>query len=117
MSNPDPKPPEPDPSETDAVSLEGGFDERKRQKVLALLANGSSRRMAARFVGVAASTITRAGVRDPEYGRQGDVPSDVGGPWDDEEEPTGSGGFSDQAASFSELPILPIPNDNATPLL
>ncbi len=70
MSNPDPKPPEADPPETDVVSREGGFDERKRQKVLALLANGSSRRMAARYFGVAASTITRAGVRDPDFGRQ-----------------------------------------------
>ena len=43
------------------------LDEAKRRKIIALLANGSSRRVAARVVGCAHSTITRTAERDPEF--------------------------------------------------
>ena len=46
------------------------LDEHKRWKIIALLANGSSRRMAARYVGCAASTITRTAARDPSFAEQ-----------------------------------------------
>lgn len=46
------------------------LDEKKRWKILTLLANGSSRRMAAKFVGCSASTITRTAQRDPEFAQQ-----------------------------------------------
>ncbi len=46
------------------------LDEKKRAKIIALLANGSSRRMAARYVGCAASTIIRTADRDPEFAEQ-----------------------------------------------
>lgn len=48
----------------------GALTEAKRRKILMLVANGSSRRMAARWVGCAPSTITRTALRDPEFGRQ-----------------------------------------------
>jgi hypothetical protein len=43
------------------------LDESKRAIVLGMLANGSSRRIAARVVGCAPSTITRTATRDPEF--------------------------------------------------
>jgi len=46
------------------------FDEEKRRLVIALVANGSSRRAAARYVGCAPSTITAAAVRDPDFAEQ-----------------------------------------------
>jgi transposase-like protein len=46
------------------------LDAEKRRIVIAMLANGSSRRAAAATVGCAPSTITRAAVRDREFGRQ-----------------------------------------------
>jgi hypothetical protein len=46
------------------------LDEKKKGKIIALLANGSSRRMAARFVGCSASTIVRTAMRDLDFARQ-----------------------------------------------
>ena len=46
------------------------FDPKKRRTVISLITNGSSRRVAAQFVGVAPSTITRAAARDPEFAAQ-----------------------------------------------
>jgi hypothetical protein len=43
------------------------LDDNKRRKIIAIIANGSSRRVAARIVGCAHSTITRTAVRDPEF--------------------------------------------------
>jgi hypothetical protein len=43
------------------------LDETKRRKIVALLANGSSRRVAARVVGCSHSTITRTAERDPDF--------------------------------------------------
>jgi len=42
-------------------------DERKQMAIIALVANGSSRRVAARYIGCAPSTITRTAARDPEF--------------------------------------------------
>ena len=49
-------------------SLRCVLDEAKRQRILALVANGSSRNVAARYVGCAASTIIRTAMRDPDFG-------------------------------------------------
>jgi hypothetical protein len=46
------------------------LDETKRRMIIALLMNGSSRRMAAGFVGCAPSTITRTAARDAEFAAQ-----------------------------------------------
>jgi hypothetical protein len=46
------------------------LDAAKRRTIVAMLANGSSRRVAARFVGCAPSTITRTAARDPEFAGQ-----------------------------------------------
>jgi hypothetical protein len=46
------------------------LDESKRRTVIAMLANGSSRRVAAGYVGCAPSTITRTAARDPEFAAQ-----------------------------------------------
>ncbi|NUQ63312.1 MAG: hypothetical protein HUU20_12605 [Pirellulales bacterium] len=43
------------------------LDAAARRLVIALVTNGSSRRTAARYVGCAPSTITRAAQRDPEF--------------------------------------------------
>ena len=43
------------------------LDEAKRRLVLALLTNGFSRRMAARYVGCAHSTIAQTAARDPAF--------------------------------------------------
>ena len=43
------------------------LDFAKRQTILSMLANGSSRRTAAAFVGCSASTITRTAARDPDF--------------------------------------------------
>jgi len=48
------------------------LDAAKRQKILALVANGSSRRTAARYVGCEPSTIGRTAMRDPEPPRPSD---------------------------------------------
>ncbi len=64
---------------TDAIEKQddGGrpptLDENKRRKIIAVLANGSSRRVAARIVGCAHSTITRTAARDPEFAAQLDA--------------------------------------------
>lgn len=51
-----------------ATSSKSVLDAAKRARILALVANGSSRRVAARFVGCAPSTITRTAARDPQFG-------------------------------------------------
>ena len=43
------------------------LDEAKQKTILAMLANGSSRRVAAAYVGCTPSTITRTAARDPEF--------------------------------------------------
>ena len=43
------------------------LSESKRATILSLLANGSSRRIAARVVGCSPSTITRTAARDPDF--------------------------------------------------
>ena len=43
------------------------LDDRKRQRVLGMIAMGSSRRQAAKMVGVHAATIGRAVARDPKF--------------------------------------------------
>ncbi len=57
---------------TDPVATPGPgrppvLDEAKRKRIIALLANGSSRRIAAHYVGCAQSTITRTALRDPQF--------------------------------------------------
>jgi hypothetical protein len=46
------------------------LDETKRRTIVALLMNGSSRRMAAGYVGCAPSTLTRTAARDAEFAAQ-----------------------------------------------
>ena len=46
------------------------LDDEKRWKIITLISNGSSRRMAAKYVGCAASTITRTALRDPDFAEQ-----------------------------------------------
>jgi hypothetical protein len=53
-----------------STSKRAVLDEKKRWKVITMLANGSSRRVAAHYVGVAPSTITRTIERDPEFAEQ-----------------------------------------------
>lgn len=43
------------------------LDENKRRKIIALLANGSSRRVAGRIAGCSHTTIERTAQRDPEF--------------------------------------------------
>jgi hypothetical protein len=49
------------------------LDETRRRKILALLANGSSRRVAARIAGCSHSTIARTAQRDPEFAAELDA--------------------------------------------
>jgi hypothetical protein len=49
------------------------LDETRRRKILALLANGSSRRVAARIAGCSHSTIVRTAQRDPEFAAELDA--------------------------------------------
>ena len=49
------------------------LDERKRRQIIAILANGSSRRVAARAVGCSTSTIQRTADRDPEFAAELDA--------------------------------------------
>jgi len=49
------------------------LDDAKRRKILALLANGSSRRVAARVAGCSHSTIARTAMRDPEFAAELDA--------------------------------------------
>lgn len=46
------------------------LDDAKRRMIIALVTQGSSRRVAGRFVGCAASTITRTALRDPDFAVQ-----------------------------------------------
>jgi hypothetical protein len=46
------------------------LDDAKRRMIIALVTQGSSRRVAARYVACAASTITRTAQRDPEFAAQ-----------------------------------------------
>lgn len=64
---PNPEPPLPNP---DSPRPLGVLDEEKRWKIIALLTNGSSRRMAAKYVRCASSTITRTAARDPAFAEQ-----------------------------------------------
>ncbi len=43
------------------------LDEEKRRTVIAMLANGSSRRMAANYVGCFPMTLMRTILRDPDF--------------------------------------------------
>ena len=49
------------------------LDETRRRKIIALLANGSSRRVAARVVGCSHSSIARTAQRDPEIAAELDA--------------------------------------------
>ena len=49
------------------------LDETKRRKILALLANGSSRRVAARIAGCSHTTIARTAQRDPQFAAELDA--------------------------------------------
>jgi hypothetical protein len=51
----------------DSISPRSVLDEAKRHAIIALLANGHSRRSAARFVGCSPTTITRTALRDREF--------------------------------------------------
>jgi hypothetical protein len=53
--------------ESVASNQEYALDENKKLAIIALLSNGGSRRAAARYVGCAPSTITRAAARDPDF--------------------------------------------------
>ncbi len=55
------------PTESDKSGGRMPFDAVARREVLAIIRNGNSRRVAARYVGCAPSTITRAAARDPEF--------------------------------------------------
>ncbi len=46
------------------------LDEAKRNRIIALVAGGSSRRSAARFVGCAPSTVTRTALRDEKFAEE-----------------------------------------------
>ena len=46
------------------------LDETKRRTVVALVANGSSRQVAARYIGCAPNTIVRTAARIPEFARE-----------------------------------------------
>ena len=46
------------------------LDEYKRREILAILAVGGSRRVAARYVGCSVSTIQNTAERDPTFGEQ-----------------------------------------------
>jgi hypothetical protein len=49
------------------ITARCSLDGVKRQRIITLVANGSSRRVAARFVGCAPSTITHTAMRDPQF--------------------------------------------------
>ena len=59
------------PSQSNEMAVEPlqthKLDDRKRQRVLGMIAMGSSRRQAAKMVGVHAATIGRAVARDPKF--------------------------------------------------
>ena len=59
-----------EPVPIDSTPSRPVLDDKKRAKIIALLANGSSRRMAARYVGCAPSTITRTATRMPDFAEQ-----------------------------------------------
>ncbi|MBN2580483.1 MAG: hypothetical protein JXB10_15975 [Pirellulales bacterium] len=46
------------------------LDDAKRRVIISMLSNGSSRRITARYVGCAQSTITRTAARDPAFAAQ-----------------------------------------------
>ncbi len=52
------------------MSRPPALDPDKRQRIIALLTVGCSRRVAARHVGCAPSTITRTAARDPAFANQ-----------------------------------------------
>jgi hypothetical protein len=53
-----------------AGNREGALDQAKRATIVAILTNGSSRRIAARYVGCSPSTISRTAERDPQFAEQ-----------------------------------------------
>ena len=53
--------------EPEGISRTLVLDAAKRNRIIAMLVNGSSRRMAAAYVGCAPSTITRTAKRDPQF--------------------------------------------------
>ncbi len=66
--SPDPWPLAPDPCPM--RSRRNILDDAKRRMVIALVTQGSSRRVAGRYVGCAGTTITRTAQRDPEFAAQ-----------------------------------------------
>jgi hypothetical protein len=56
-----------DPTGGQNLGRPPALDDAKRKTVIALLSNGSSRRVAAGYVGCAPSTITRTAARDPDF--------------------------------------------------
>lgn len=52
------------------ITARYALDDAKRQLILGLIANGSSRRVAARYVACSPSTITRTAMRDPQFAAQ-----------------------------------------------
>ena len=70
QANLDPAPVAQTSNQTSPPAAAGALDAEKRRKILALVANGSSRRVAARIVGCAASTITRTAARDPQFAEE-----------------------------------------------
>ncbi len=66
-TNPQPSTDAPPMSATASRGRPELLDAAKRRTVVALLANGSSRRIAAKVVGCSPSTITRTAARDPEF--------------------------------------------------
>ena len=53
--------------EPEGIGRNPVLDTAKRNRIIAMLVNGSSRRMAAAYVGCAPSTITRTILRDPQF--------------------------------------------------
>ena len=61
------------PEEQTKTGRPAVLDEKKRRQVVAILANGSSRRVAALVVGCSHSTIGRTAQRDPEFAAELDA--------------------------------------------
>jgi hypothetical protein len=60
----------PIPLPDDSAPSRPVLDDKKKAKIIALITVGASRRMAARYIGCAPSTITRTAARDPEFCEQ-----------------------------------------------
>jgi hypothetical protein len=59
--------------ENEKIGRPATLDERKRRQIIAIVANGSSRRVAARVVGCSHSTIRRTAERDPTFAAELDA--------------------------------------------